>query len=47
VLQSACAKPSDPPDVEFTLLAAPGTSARARVADELGNTIALAFVHRG
>jgi hypothetical protein len=33
------------PDVEFTLFAAAGAS--ARVADELGNAIALAFAHKG
>jgi DNA-binding transcriptional LysR family regulator len=33
------------PDVEFTMFTAPGAS--ARVADELGNAIVLAFTHRG
>ncbi|EDT43789.1 LysR substrate-binding domain-containing protein [Burkholderia ambifaria] len=33
------------PDVEFTMFAAPGAS--ARVVDELGNAIVLAFAHKG
>ena len=33
------------PDVEFTMFAAPGAS--ARIADELGNAIVLAFAHKG
>ncbi|AOI60612.1 LysR substrate-binding domain-containing protein [Burkholderia diffusa] len=50
LVHGLCAIPSDAglpalPDVEFTMFAAPG--APARVIDELGNAIVLAFAHNG